>query len=138
MSATFVYTESTLERAFLPLARKAGWGKPASQRNLGHGRVDFYFDGRVIESTACDHRTASAPRTCANNVDSVRSCTGTVLSTVRSARTRVRRGYVVSSPPSTGSSTPVMYDAASDARNTAAATSSSASPVRPAGTRNII
>jgi hypothetical protein len=53
-------------------------------------------------------------------------------------RDGLRRGYVVSNPPSTGSSTPVMYDDASEARNTAAATSSSDSPVRPAGTRNII
>ena len=39
----FVLTESELERLFLPLARRAGLGKPQSQRRLGRGRVDFYF-----------------------------------------------------------------------------------------------
>jgi hypothetical protein len=56
--ATFVYTDSDLERAFLPLARKAGMGKPHTQVNLGAGRTDFYFDGVIVE---CDglryHRT---------------------------------------------------------------------------------
>src|SRR5206468_277841 len=46
--------------------------------------------------------------------------------------------YVVSMPPSTGSSAPVMYDDASLARKIAAAASSTASPFRPAGTRTII
>jgi 3-oxoadipate enol-lactonase len=46
--------------------------------------------------------------------------------------------YEVSSPPSTGSTIPVTYEEASLARNRAAATSSCASPFRPAGTRNII
>jgi very-short-patch-repair endonuclease len=57
--ATFVYTDSQLERAFVPLAKKAGVGKPTTQANLGAGRTDFYFDGLVVE---CDglryHRTA--------------------------------------------------------------------------------
>ena len=56
--ATFVYTDSELERAFVPLAIKAGYGKPLTQKNLGAGRTDFYFDGIVVE---CDglryHRT---------------------------------------------------------------------------------
>jgi very-short-patch-repair endonuclease len=57
--ATFVYTESELERAFVPLAVKAGWGKPVSQTNLGHGRVDFHYDGWVVEADGLRyHRTA--------------------------------------------------------------------------------
>jgi very-short-patch-repair endonuclease len=57
--ATFVYTESELERAFVPLAIKAGWGKPVSQTNLGHGRVDFHYDGWVVEADGLRyHRTA--------------------------------------------------------------------------------
>jgi hypothetical protein len=59
--ATFVYTDSELERAFIPLAIKAGYGKPLTQKNLGAGRTDFYYDGIVVE---CDglryHRTAFA------------------------------------------------------------------------------
>jgi very-short-patch-repair endonuclease len=57
--ATFTYTDSELERAFVPLAKKAGVGKPLTQKNLGAGRTDFYFEGIVVE---CDglryHRTA--------------------------------------------------------------------------------
>lgn len=44
-----------------------------------------------------------------------------------------RRGYGIVMPPSTGSVTPVMYDAPWPARNTMAAASSSGSPSRPAG-----
>jgi very-short-patch-repair endonuclease len=57
--ATFIYTDSDLEKALLPLARRAGLRKPESQVNLGAGRTDFYFPGLVVE---CDglryHRTA--------------------------------------------------------------------------------
>lgn len=41
--ATFVLTESEAERLFLPLARRAGLPKPASQQRFGKDRVDFYW-----------------------------------------------------------------------------------------------
>lgn len=41
--ATFVLTESHLEQLFLPLVRRAGLPKPASQRRFGKTRVDFYW-----------------------------------------------------------------------------------------------
>jgi hypothetical protein len=49
-----------------------------------------------------------------------------------------RPSYVVSRPPSTGSTTPVTYEDASLARKRSAHTSSLASPTRPAGTRHTI
>jgi very-short-patch-repair endonuclease len=58
--ATFVLTQSHLERLFLPLARRAGLPKPQSQRRFGRTRVDFYWPdlNLVVE---CDslryHRT---------------------------------------------------------------------------------
>jgi very-short-patch-repair endonuclease len=60
--ATFVLTDSELERLFLPIALRAGLPKPITQRHLGRHRVDFYWPelNLVIE---CDslryHRTAS-------------------------------------------------------------------------------
>jgi very-short-patch-repair endonuclease len=57
--ATFVYTESELERAFVPLAVKAGYGRPLTQKNIGAGRVDFYYDGIVVDADGLRyHRTA--------------------------------------------------------------------------------
>ncbi|MFL5781142.1 MAG: hypothetical protein ACJ760_07515 [Thermoleophilaceae bacterium] len=60
--ATFVLTDSELERLFLPIAYRAGLPKPLTQRYLGSHRVDFYWPelNLVVE---CDslryHRTAS-------------------------------------------------------------------------------
>ncbi|HEX8742576.1 MAG TPA: type IV toxin-antitoxin system AbiEi family antitoxin domain-containing protein [Thermoleophilaceae bacterium] len=62
---TFVVTESEIERLFLPLAERAGLGRPESQRRLGRGRVDFWWPelNLVVE---CDslryHRTAEQQR----------------------------------------------------------------------------
>ena len=58
--ATFVYTDTELERAFPPIARRAGLPKPRGQYWLGRKRYDFYFAelGILVE---CDggryHRT---------------------------------------------------------------------------------
>lgn len=41
--ATFVLTDSELERFMLPLVRRAGLPKPRSQRKLGPHRVDFHW-----------------------------------------------------------------------------------------------
>ena len=56
----FVLTQSEIERLFPPLAVKAGLGPPDSQRRLGRGRVDFWFE-RYRLVVECDslryHRT---------------------------------------------------------------------------------
>jgi very-short-patch-repair endonuclease len=57
---TFVLTDSELERAFLPIAARAGLPKPVSQRWLNGGRVDFYWPelGLVVETDGLRyHRT---------------------------------------------------------------------------------
>jgi very-short-patch-repair endonuclease len=60
--ATFVLTDSELERLFLAIARMAGLPKPLTRYDLNGWRVDFYWPelGLVVE---CDsltyHRTAS-------------------------------------------------------------------------------
>lgn len=59
---TFVYTESHLEQALLPLIRRAGLPRPQTQRRLGPYRVDFYWPelGLVVETDGARyHRTAS-------------------------------------------------------------------------------
>ena len=58
--ATFVLTESKLERYFLPIARKAGLPKPLTQEWVNGGRVDFYWPqlGLVVETDGLRyHRT---------------------------------------------------------------------------------
>jgi very-short-patch-repair endonuclease len=59
---TLVFTDTELERAFLPLARKAGLPKPETQRYLNGHRVDFYWPGLrpVVETDSLRyHRTPS-------------------------------------------------------------------------------
>jgi very-short-patch-repair endonuclease len=58
--ATFVVTDSELERLFLPIARKAGLPKPETQHQLGTARVDFFFTDLdlVVEADSLRyHRT---------------------------------------------------------------------------------
>jgi very-short-patch-repair endonuclease len=49
---TFTYTRSELERAFLPLARRAGLPKPLTRVYVNGYEVDFYFPelGLVVET----------------------------------------------------------------------------------------
>jgi very-short-patch-repair endonuclease len=42
-TATFVLTDTELERLFVPIARRAGLPKPRTQRYLGDARVDFHW-----------------------------------------------------------------------------------------------
>jgi very-short-patch-repair endonuclease len=59
---TYVCTETELEQRFVPIARRAGLPKPATQVHLGSRRVDFFFRelGIVVEANSLRfHRTAS-------------------------------------------------------------------------------
>jgi very-short-patch-repair endonuclease len=58
---TFVFTDSTLERRYLPLSDRAGLPRPQTQRYLGSYRVDFIYDfGLVVETDGLRyHRTAA-------------------------------------------------------------------------------
>jgi Protein of unknown function (DUF559)/AbiEi antitoxin C-terminal domain len=59
--ATFVLTESELERLFLPIATRAGLPVPETQKHFGKFRVDFYWPdlGLVVETDGLRyHRTA--------------------------------------------------------------------------------
>lgn len=56
----FVLTDSELERRFLPLAMRAGLGKPLTQDRVNGFRVDFYWPdlGLVVETDGLRyHRT---------------------------------------------------------------------------------
>lgn len=58
--ATFTLTGSELERRFLPIARRAGLGKPLTQQYVCGFRVDFYWPdlGLVVETDGLRyHRT---------------------------------------------------------------------------------
>jgi very-short-patch-repair endonuclease len=60
--ATFVLTDSELERRFLPLARRAGLSRPRTQVALNGFRVDFHWPelGLVVETDGLRyHRTAA-------------------------------------------------------------------------------
>ncbi|HVX32018.1 MAG TPA: DUF559 domain-containing protein [Solirubrobacterales bacterium] len=60
--ATFRYTRSELERAFLPLARRAGLPSPRTSVYLNGYEVDFHFPelGLVVETDSLTyHRTAA-------------------------------------------------------------------------------
>ncbi len=61
--ATFVLTDSELERRLLPIARRAGLGVPRTQARVNGFRVDFYWPelGLVVETDGLRyHRTPSA------------------------------------------------------------------------------
>jgi very-short-patch-repair endonuclease len=59
--ATFVLTDTELERLFLRIARRAGLGKPLTQAYVNGHRVDFYWPAipLVVETDGARfHRTA--------------------------------------------------------------------------------
>lgn len=58
--ATFIYTDTELERAFVPIALRAGLPKPRGQYWIKKKRYDFYFEelGIVVETDGGTfHRT---------------------------------------------------------------------------------
>ncbi len=60
--ATFALTDSELERRFLPIARRAGLGRPLTQHRVNGFVVDFYWPdlGLVVETDGLRyHRTAA-------------------------------------------------------------------------------
>lgn len=60
---TFVLTDSELERAFLPIARRAGLARPETGRRLNGFKVDFFWPalGLVVETDGLRyHRTPAA------------------------------------------------------------------------------
>jgi very-short-patch-repair endonuclease len=57
---TFTLTDSELERMFLPIARRAGIGRPLTRRRVNGFRVDFFWPslGLVVETDGLRyHRT---------------------------------------------------------------------------------
>lgn len=58
---TFVFTDSALERFYLPLSDQAGLTRPRTQRYVNSYRVDFVYDiGMVVETNGLRyHRTAA-------------------------------------------------------------------------------
>jgi len=57
---TFQVTDSWLERRFLPIARRAGLGRPETRRYENEARVDFYWPalGLIVETDGLRyHRT---------------------------------------------------------------------------------
>jgi very-short-patch-repair endonuclease len=61
-SETFVFTDTDLERWFLPIARRAGLPNPGTQERVNAFQVDFHWPdlGLVVETDGLRyHRTAS-------------------------------------------------------------------------------
>jgi very-short-patch-repair endonuclease len=58
---TFVFTDSALERFYLPLSDHAGLARPRTQRYVNSFRVDFIYEiGLVVETNGLRyHRTAA-------------------------------------------------------------------------------
>lgn len=87
---TFTATQTWLERRFLPIARRAGLGKPQTQQLLNGFRVDFYWPdlGLVVETDGGRfHRTASQ-QTADRIRDQVHTAAG--LTTLRFTHAQVR------------------------------------------------
>jgi very-short-patch-repair endonuclease len=59
---TFTFTDSTLERYFLPIARRAGLPQPQTQRYLNSYRVDFFWPelNLVVETDSLRHHRTPA------------------------------------------------------------------------------
>jgi very-short-patch-repair endonuclease len=59
--STFVLTDTELQRRFVPIAARAGLGRPQTQRRVNGFRVDFFWPerGLVVETDGLRyHRTA--------------------------------------------------------------------------------
>jgi very-short-patch-repair endonuclease len=95
--ATFRYTRSELERAFLPLARRAGFPAPRTSVYLNGYEVDFHFPelGLVIETDSLTYHRTAAQQKKDHERDQAHTATG--LGTLRFTHGQIKfePGHVV-------------------------------------------
>jgi very-short-patch-repair endonuclease len=94
---TFVLTRSELERLFLPIARKAGLGRPETQAMVNGFKVDFFWPrlGLVVETDGLRYHRTPAEQARDRLRDQAHAAAG--LTPVRFTHGQVRHepGYVV-------------------------------------------
>lgn len=88
-SHTFALTDSSLERQFLPIARRAGLPLPLTQQHLDGFRVDFYWPdlGLVVETDGLRYHRTAAEQTADRRRDQAHAAAGRVP--LRFARAQV-------------------------------------------------
>ena len=87
---TFTLTDSTLERRFLPLVRRAGVSPPLTRQYLNGHRVDFYWPrlGLVVETDGLRYHRTPAQQASDRIRDQAHAAAG--LTTLRFTRAQVR------------------------------------------------
>jgi very-short-patch-repair endonuclease len=96
--ATFVLTESKLERYFLPIARAAGLPKPITQEWVNGGRVDFYWPdlGLVVETDGLTYHRTPAQQAKDRRRDQAHTAAGLTPLRFTHAQVRFEPRYVQS------------------------------------------
>ena len=93
---TFTLTDSELERAFIPIARKAGLVRPETQQYVTGFRLDFYWPdlGLVVETDSLRHHRTAAEQAQDRLRDQAHAAAG--LTTLRFTHGQVwyERGHV--------------------------------------------
>ena len=87
---TFVLTDSELERRFVPIARKAGLGRPMTRHILNGYRVDFYWPqlGLVVETDGLRYHRTAAQQTRDRERDQAHTAAG--LTSLRFSHAQIR------------------------------------------------
>jgi very-short-patch-repair endonuclease len=88
--ATFVLTDTELERRLLPIVRKVGLPPPRSQQRVNGFRVDFYWPelGLVVETDGLRYHRTPAQQALDRERDQTHSATG--LTPLRFTHAQVR------------------------------------------------
>lgn len=94
--ATFVLTDTELERLFVPIARRAGLGTPLTQVHVNGHRVDFFFPDipLVVETDGARFHRTALQQTQDMIRDQAHAATGTARLRFTHAQIRYDPGYV--------------------------------------------
>jgi very-short-patch-repair endonuclease len=94
--ATFVLTDTELERLFVPIARRAGLGKPLTQVYVNGHRVDFYWPDipLVVETDGGRFHRTALQQTQDRIRDQAHAATRTPMLRFTHAQIRYEPGYV--------------------------------------------
>jgi very-short-patch-repair endonuclease len=94
---TFRYTRSELERAFLPLARRAGLPMPQTSIYVNGHEVDFYFPdlGMVVETDSLTYHRTPAQQKKDRERDQAHAAAGLTQLRFTHGQVRYEPGHVV-------------------------------------------
>ena len=93
---TFVLTDSELERRFLPLAERAGMGRPETGRMVNGFRVDFFWPdlGLVVETDGLTYHRTPAQQARDRLRDQAHTAAGLTALRFTHAQVRFEPGHV--------------------------------------------